>query len=48
VPHGRPHASPTANGRYSCLAASANGTGSPGAVHARDPGGCARPVQARG
>ena len=34
VPHGRPHASPTANGRYSCLRASANGTGSPGAVHA--------------
>src|SRR5690242_6779174 len=34
VPHGRPHASPTAKGRYSRPTASANGTGSPGAVHA--------------
>ncbi len=34
VPHGRPHASPGANGRNSCPTATANGTGSPGAVHA--------------
>jgi hypothetical protein len=34
VPHGLPHGEPTGNGVNSCRTASANGTGSPGAVHA--------------
>ena len=34
VPHGAPQALPIATGAYACAAASLNGTGSPGAVHA--------------
>ena len=34
VPHGRPHAWPRTNGRYSWPTAASNGTGSPGTSHA--------------
>ncbi len=35
VDHARPHGSPSAKGAYSCRMASATGTGSSGAIHAR-------------
>ena len=43
VPHGRPKASPTANGTYAFVAASAADTGSPGASHRETSNGTLAP-----